>query len=202
MTFNHINRRIHLYLGLILLSWCAVYGLSSFYINHPRFMEDIRQQGNANWTTTVDRSLDLEVAEDTQPHELARRVLDDLGLEEKSVYTRFFGQDQQRRLFIVVISFLNPVRINYFINTNQVRVEESKFSWRQLLISLHLRGGYQHDSLLMDAWAVIVDIFCIGMLVWIASGIIIWWQMKQVRTWGLITLSAGLLTFIGFMLGL
>src|ERR1051326_3847283 len=34
MTFDKINRRIHLYLGLFLLPWLTIYGVSSFIIIH------------------------------------------------------------------------------------------------------------------------------------------------------------------------
>ncbi|MFC1614511.1 hypothetical protein ACFL5K_04370 [Gemmatimonadota bacterium] len=204
MTFNHINRRVHLYLGLILLAWFAVYGISSYYINHPGFVQKMRQEGKPLWETTVDRGLDLEVSEETQPRVLAHRVLDDLGIEADIYHARFLGQqqDQNYRLFINVVSILKPVRIDYYINQDRVKAEEAKFYWSQFWIRLHMLGGYQHDSLLADVWAVLVDIFCVGMLVWVAGGIIIWWQMKQVRMWGLVSLGAGLIVFIGFILGL
>ena len=33
-TFDRINRRAHLYLGLVLLPWVVMYGVSSFVISH------------------------------------------------------------------------------------------------------------------------------------------------------------------------
>jgi hypothetical protein len=204
MTFNHLNRRVHLYLGLILLAWFAVYGVSSYYINHPGFAQKMKQEGKPLWVTTADRSLDLAVSEEADPRELASRVLDDLGIEADNYNAWLLGQqqDQNYRLFINVISVLKPIRIDYYINQDKVSAEEAQFYWTQFWIRLHKLGGYQHDSLLMDVWAVIVDIFCLGMLVWVISGIIIWWQMGKVRGWGLISMGAGLVVFIGFMLGL
>src|SRR5262245_58130242 len=34
MTFDKINRRTHLYLGLFLLPWLTIYGVSSFIVIH------------------------------------------------------------------------------------------------------------------------------------------------------------------------
>ena len=34
ITFDRINRRAHLYLGLVLLPWVVMYGVSSFVISH------------------------------------------------------------------------------------------------------------------------------------------------------------------------
>jgi hypothetical protein len=34
MTFNHLNRRTHLFLALALLPWVLIYGISSLIIHH------------------------------------------------------------------------------------------------------------------------------------------------------------------------
>jgi hypothetical protein len=36
----HIVRRTHLYLGLLLLPWAILYGITGFLFNHPRFFAD------------------------------------------------------------------------------------------------------------------------------------------------------------------
>ena len=40
MTFPHFNRRLHLYLGLALLPWFLMYGLSSVPFAHSQYFED------------------------------------------------------------------------------------------------------------------------------------------------------------------
>ena len=37
MTFSHVNRRVHLYLGLFLLPWLFMYGISSLPFAHAPF---------------------------------------------------------------------------------------------------------------------------------------------------------------------
>ena len=39
MTFPHFNRRLHLYLGLALLPWLFMYGLSSIPFAHTQYFE-------------------------------------------------------------------------------------------------------------------------------------------------------------------
>ena len=39
MTFSHLNRRLHLYLGLALLPWFFMYGISSVPFAHNQFFE-------------------------------------------------------------------------------------------------------------------------------------------------------------------
>ena len=34
MTFSHVNRRVHLYLGLFILPWLFMYGISALPLAH------------------------------------------------------------------------------------------------------------------------------------------------------------------------
>ncbi|MEO8425772.1 MAG: hypothetical protein ABI651_01540 [Verrucomicrobiota bacterium] len=45
-------------------------------------------------------------------------------------------------------------------------------------------------------WAFMVDLSCVGILLWIASGLIMWWRLSRTRVWGAIALGGGLLAFL------
>jgi uncharacterized iron-regulated membrane protein len=45
----------------------------------------------------------------------------------------------------------------------------------------------------------VVDFVCLAILVWIASGIYMWWDLRQSRTWGTLALSGGALSFVFFL---
>jgi hypothetical protein len=55
---------------------------------------------------------------------------------------------------------------------------------------------------LNDAWGVVVDIVCIGILLWIASGLYMWWKLPKTRAWGYAALGGGLLCFAIFLIAL
>ena len=65
---------------------------------------------------------------------------------------------------------------------------------------MHARGGFQQEGFLHDAWAVVVDIICIAFLIWIASGICMWWLLPTCRTWGTVALGGGIISFVLFLL--
>ena len=51
MSFSHINRRVHLYLGLALLPWFLMYGVSSVPFAHTQFFDQRdRAKGLPQWT--------------------------------------------------------------------------------------------------------------------------------------------------------
>ena len=60
---------------------------------------------------------------------------------------------------------------------------------------MHRRRGYQYDRPLEDAWAVSVDLFIVAALLWVLSGIWMWWEMKTTRRWGALALAGGIALF-------
>ena len=66
MTYSHLNRRLHLYLGLALLPWFFMYGISSVPFAHNQFF-DRRDaaKGLPLWTLRAERTLDVPVPDDT-----------------------------------------------------------------------------------------------------------------------------------------
>ena len=60
---------------------------------------------------------------------------------------------------------------------------------------MHTRGGYDMGGFWDSVWAVCVDVVCVGLILWIASGIYMWWGLPATRRWGWIALGAGVVCF-------
>jgi hypothetical protein len=43
-SFDKINRRVHLYLGLLLAPWLLMYGVSSFIVIHETWFKMARER--------------------------------------------------------------------------------------------------------------------------------------------------------------
>jgi hypothetical protein len=56
---------------------------------------------------------------------------------------------------------------------------------RRFLTGLHLSFTYPSRRDARWPWAVAVDAISVAMLFWGASGLLMWWQMKKLRGWGL-----------------
>jgi hypothetical protein len=59
-----------------------------------------------------------------------------------------------------------------------------------------MRFGYGQGPLVDDIWAILLDVACIAFLVWVASGISMWWHIRHTRFWGTVTLVAGFVAFL------
>jgi hypothetical protein len=201
VTFSHVNRRLHLYLALGLLPWFFMYGISSVPFAHSQFFD--RQdaaKGLPLWTLRAERTLDVEIPDD--PAELrrfGRSLLEDAGITGTN-----FGAYRQSptQVNVYSYSFWTSTQLKYFRDQKKVTVEDRRFRWDHFLTGMHARGGFEQDGFLQLSWSVVVDVVCVGILLWIASGLYMWWELPGHRRWGLLTLAAGAALFVVFTLRL
>jgi hypothetical protein len=185
MTFSHVNRRVHMYLGLFLLPWFFAYGLSSVPFSHPRWAQAI--YGQPVWTLRFERSYQLPMPPDAALKEIGNAIAREAGIEG----THGAYRPNPNRINVYVHTFWKASQISYDTEKKILRAEDRRFRWDHFLTGLHARGGFQHDSLLDDAWAVAVDVVCAGFLIWIASGLYMWWHVPRHRNWGWLALGGG-----------
>jgi hypothetical protein len=197
MNWQFVNRRVHLYAALSLLPWFVVYGVSSIPFSHPQWGDNYYNDGVPLWKLRFERPYDVPVPEgDLRP--LGRQILKDTGINASfGVY-----RQSETQINVYAYTFLQSTQIKYFVDRKLLRVEDRRFRWDHFFTGMHARGGFQQESFLDDAWAVLVDVVCAGFLIWIASGLIMWWQLKPHRKGGWLALAAGFATFGWFLFGL
>lgn len=186
---NLLFRRTHLYLGMLLLPWVALYGLSTVVLNHREHFEQVRPANQA-WDLQWEKDYAVEVPTGQEAlRETAKRVLAENGID-----AAFGVQRQGARLLINVPNFRQPTRLIYDAGQKKLRAETRTNSWAERLVRMHERTGYGRGGFLNNLWAFIVDLFCVTTLVWIATGLYLWWKIAPVRRWGFVTLGAGVAT--------
>jgi len=198
MTFSHLNRRLHLYLGLALLPWLFLYALSSIPFSHAPFFDHLDQaQGLPNWYKLYERPYDVPVPEgDLRP--FGARVLADTGL--KGAYGAYRQGPNQVNVY--VYTFWRSTQVKYFLDQHKIVVEDKRFRWDHFLTGIHAKGGFEQEGWLHHSWAVLVDLVALAFLVWIASGLYLWWHIPGVRRWGWLALGSGAASFAVFLLKL
>ncbi|HEY1214816.1 MAG TPA: PepSY domain-containing protein [Bryobacteraceae bacterium] len=197
MTFDKLNRRTHLYSGLVLIPWFLLYAISGFVFNHPSTFAS-SDQGEAKWSTCYERPYHLPAVTEQNEDALAQQLLKDQGLTGR-YWTDFDDQDN----FVVYRArFLKTVRFTYYAGQSRIRMEEQPLGIARFLTSAHVRSGFDYPDFLELLWGAIVDIVAVAIIVWIVSGIYIWWKLKRFRFWGWSAIAAGFATFILLALGI
>ena len=197
MTFAHLNRRTHLYLGLGLLPWFLMYALSSIPFAHNQFFERRdAASGLPLWTLRATHTVEFPVPEDPE----ALRALGAALLATAGVPAKTYGVYRQSptQLNVYAYSFRHSTQLKYFITEKRLTVEDRRFRWDHFLTGMHARGGFEQDSWLVRSWSVVVDLVCLAIVMWIASGLYMWWALPGSRRWGLAAIVAGALTFTFF----
>jgi hypothetical protein len=92
--------------------------------------------------------------------------------------------------------------LKYYTDRKRLTVEDRRFRWDHFLTGMHARGGFEQASVLDRSWSVIVDIVSVAMLLWIASGPYMWWELPGQRRWGWVAILAGTAAFVVFTLNL
>jgi hypothetical protein len=190
MTFPHFNRRLHIYLGLFLLPWFFAYGVTSVPFSHPR------QGGRADWTLRFERPYQLPLPASGDLKEIGAALVREAGVEGAHGAYR----PSPNLIEVYVYTFWDATRISYDSERKVLRAQDRRFRWDYFLTGLHARGGFLQDSVLDDAWAVVVDVVSAGFLLWIASGLYMWWHLPRHRGWGWLALAAGAAAFTAFLL--
>ena len=201
MTFAHLTRRTHLYLGLALLPWFLMYGISSIPFAHSQFFEQCdAAKGLPLWTLRATHTVDVPVPDG--PQEL--RALGTTLLRQADVPATSFGVYRQSptQVNVYAYSFRRSTQLKYFIDQKRMTVEDRRFRWDHFLTGMHARGGFEQEALLDRSWSVIVDLVCMAIVLWVASGLYMWWGLPGSRTWGWVTIVAGAMVFVFFTLRL
>jgi|SRR5882672_10380080 len=192
--FNKINRRTHLYAGLFLLPWLMMYGVSSAIIIHQSWFNS---RGPLPKEVVLERPYERPVnltGANNSPElrAAAQQILNDVDLEGA------FWADKPNAdtLHIDRFNFRGSTSLTYSAKKQSLKFEHQKMRVSQVIQRLHFRGGYHQPFFGDMSWGVLVDIACVGILVWVISGLIMWWQLPRLRTWGAIALTGGVLSFV------
>lgn len=202
MTFPHFNRRTHLYLGLFLMPWVLLYGISSIPFSHTAWFDaQDKAKGLPNWTPLFERTYEKPAPEGDGIRDWGRQVLADTGLLQRFGAAVNFGVYRQgpEQVNIYVYSFWQSAQVKYFPATGRLIAEEKRFRWDHFLTGMHAKGGFDQEGWISDSWAVVVDLVCLSFLAWIASGLYMWWGLPSLRRWGWIALLSGCASFALFL---
>lgn len=200
MTFDKLNRRTHLYLGMFLLPWFMMYGVSSIVFSHHDLLDKHFDDGIPEWSRLYEREYHIEIPKGGEGRAIGARILRDNDVVWNGSWGTYSPNDQE--FVVYMFDFWSSQRLTYFKKENRILAEEQRFRWDHFLGGLHTRAEFDQELLLADAWAVTVDFVMIAILLWITTGLIMFWGVRHARAWGLLALGGGVISMLVFLLAL
>jgi hypothetical protein len=196
LMVSKLLRRTHLYLALFMSPWILMYAASTVVMNHRVLFRSLYSGPSPSLVMEREQPYDAVFSEGARPKQMADQILASLNLEGT------FTANKRARDGAIVINRLDPItprRITYQPADKKLTIERIPWETRAFLERMHRRRGYQYDRPLEDAWAVSVDLFIAAVILWVFSGIWMWWEMKATRRWGAIAAAAGIALFATFL---
>jgi hypothetical protein len=196
MNLHHLNRRTHLYLALFLLPWFLMYGVSSVAFSHNRYFDERdKATGLPAWTKRFERTYEIAIPEGPDLRAFAAQVVKDTGFEG-SAYGAYRQSPNQVNVY--VYTFWHSTQLKYFAAERKLIAEDKRFRFDHFLTGMHAKGGFD-NGWLHDLWAVAVDLVCAAMILWIITGLVMWWSLSFTRMWGWVALGSGVASFAFFL---
>jgi len=194
---SKLVRRTHLYLALFLTPWVIIYALSGLVLNHFPLVRSLYGDNLNTFELVEERGYASTFSDDAQPREVAGQILNDLGLAGS-----FFvnGTPAQEKMTINRGSSFQAHRITFFPAEQRLKIERHEFKAPAFLNRAHFRHGYDQPYLASDLWGGIVDLVILSMLLWVATGLWMGWEIKPGRKWSVLCAGGGIVIFVLLML--
>jgi len=174
-----------MYLALFLTPWMLGYAASTLLMNHeagrPVVYESEREQ-----------RYDAKFEPGTPPRVAAEQILSDLHLDGTF---NVAPASPDGKLTITRQDIVTPRRVTFYPAEQRVTVERAKVDSVGYLYRFHRRRGYEPPFVADRRMAVSVDLVIAAMVVWAASGLWMWWEMRATRLWGIAATVSGLVLF-------
>jgi hypothetical protein len=170
------------------MPWLLMYGVSSFIVIHRSWFEtEARPELEPVFERTYSRPVDASA----ELRAVALEILKDCDLEGAF----WVNRPNADTLHIDRFSFWGNTRLTYSIKDQKLKAEHQRMVASQAVVRMHFRGGYGQPTFLDKFWGLLVDIACVGIILWVFSGLIMWWRLTRLRSWGAIALVCGVLSF-------
>jgi len=179
----------HLYTGLFLVPWMAVYATSAFCLNHDRWFPPVFQ----SWQILKEVDYTPDDTAGPEHADQARVLLKKLGLDGPH---RIIGDPTAEQMVIWRSSPNGDYRITWRRDKSHVAIQRQQpFSVLRLVHSLHFVRGYDGRYLAATVWALSIDFVVASTWFWVVSGVYIWARRPKKPAWGGLCLAAGGLLF-------
>jgi hypothetical protein len=170
-----------------------MYTISSVVLNHSAFIRSFYGSEWVRWTIAEEIEYNVEFPDNASADSIADRIMADLDLPG-SRFVR--GPLSQGEYLITRQDPFDTRRVTFRPSDSTLVIEQRNFNIPTFLIGTHIRLGYGQTHMPSDLWAFMVDLVAVSMLIWVITGIYMWWKIPRIRTSGGASALTGFAIFI------
>ncbi len=203
MTFSKLLSSIHLYAGLFLAPFAALFAVSVLVLNHnpvPAAAPESRRE-----VAGVVVPPGLETLEGRARVDALRPVLDRLGVRGEVSFIQY--SPKQGRIVVPVTTPVTETTVTFNLAESSASIVSRKTGWLRGSVYLHKMPGphlanIRGNWVWTQVWRVFADATVYLVLLVTTSGIWLWWLLRPQRRTGLTWLACGIVVFAGVICAL
>lgn len=197
------SRRIHIWFGLYLLLFLWLFSISGLLLNHGKwaFAEFWEQREE----TTRMRPIRLPQAEGDLS--IARYLMQQLDLSGEINQIEHHPEEKTFRLQVARPGHI--VTVTADLRLGQAEVKQIQVNGWGVFRMLHTfsgvkidEPGQKRDWLLTSLWSLAMDALAVGLIVFVVTGLLIWYRSKRKKALGWVVLLCGCACCGFFLFGL
>ena len=195
------NRKIHIYLGLYLLLFIWLFGISGLLLNHHwEFSNSWEKRKETSY------SRNIEISREREKHILVHEIIDKLSVSGSIVNLRY-SVDSTHLNFVATKPGIR-YDIQASLYDGKIMIKETKLDQWAIMTSLHkLRNptrkeqGNRYQSILAFIWSFSIDILSVGLIIICLGGWYLWLQVMGKRIYlGFISITLGFILCVYILL--
>jgi hypothetical protein len=197
------NRKIHIYLGLYLLTFIWLFAVSGILLNHSewQFHDFWPDRKESTTTQTIQR---------TSPGDrlaTAHDLMTQLGISGEVDWTNRSQAEGHFDFRVTMPGRITNIKTD--LDKGEATVQQIDVNWWGVLKMLHAFTGVrqtsispERDWLLTKVWSFSLDAVAVGLIAMVCGGYYMWWVVQKQRALGALVLITGFAVCGFFVTGL
>ena len=194
------NQKIHMYLGLCLLFFIWLFGLSGLLLNHQwEFASFWENRKEIKYHKTI------QISTEREQFPLVHEIKSKLNLDGSVNNPRFSNDSVLLSFIIAKPGTRYDVQAN--LNNGKIKITETKFNKWGIIRALHTsrnptlkERSERYQTVIASIWSISLDIISVGLMIICLGGWYIYLQVPKKRFYlGLISITSGFVLCICFL---
>lgn len=193
--FDTFNRKLHIYLGLLLLFFIWLFSATGLVLNHSQWK--FAQFWDQRKTSAVEQKIQWPTGSDDVQR--AENLMEQVGVRGEIEGITIADDGRQFDVRVVRPGAIIDVKANRA--TEQARVEQIRVNVWGVTNMLHSFTGVRtgepdrkREWVVTRLWSLAMDGLSVGLVLLVLGGLVMWWTTSRKRLVGLAVLLVGLVT--------